>query len=189
MASRGARLRARRQRNAGRPRIEDAAREPSGRISRSGIPHEPADVVALEARIKHMGVPRSEAKNQKAATFIGYLSILGRRDGISASQYDALVSFLDLRSSYLRAIKAPDSTLSSVPGAGTAGITEAYEDWCRSTVERYGKCRLAIQEAQNQSRSNLWAALDICVVRGERQSHMIPDIRIVGNALARFFGA
>lgn len=130
-----------------------------------------------------------QAKDQKAGTFIGYLNILGRVDGISDDQYAAAISFLDLRHAYLRAIKAPNGEIDSgVPGSSGDTVSEEYERWCESTIKRYMECRKAIQEAQNMHRmENLWAALDHCIIRGDRQSHMIGSIRVLCNALARFF--
>src|SRR5690554_5630163 len=81
----------------GRPRRKGAVREPNGRISRSGIRHEPADKTAIEARMRHMGLSRDQAQDQKAATYIGYLNLVGREDGLSDSQYEAATNYLSLR--------------------------------------------------------------------------------------------
>ena len=62
---------AKRKAKRGRPKMENAAREPSGRISRSGIDHGPADIVALDARRRHLGVTKDQAKDQRAGSFIG----------------------------------------------------------------------------------------------------------------------
>lgn len=180
---------AKRRAKAGRKKLLYVAREPNGRISRSGIPHEPADTVAVEARMRHTGLSAQDARDQKAATFIGYLNILGRRDGLSNEQYDAAIDFLDLRAAYLRAIKAPNASMSSeMRGSSGDLITEEYELWCRSVIQRYADCRKAIMEAQMENRTeNLWAAVDYCMLREEWHSHMIPALRVVCNALGRFF--
>lgn len=163
-------------------------REPNGRISRSGIDHSPADVVALDARRRHLGLPKDKARDQRAGTYIGYLNILGRRDGLSDDQYEAAQEFLSLREAYLRAIMAPGRRIDSDCGTPSPEITEAYEEWARATIERYEECRRAIQEAQNETRTeNLWAALDLILIRDERLPHMIGATRVLCNALARYF--
>jgi len=56
------------------------------------------------------------------------------------------------------------------------------------TKEVYADCRKAIQAAQNENRgANLWAALDICIINDQWMHHMTGDVRILCNALARFF--
>lgn len=186
-ASKGAKLRAKREAR-GRPRIEDAAREPNGRISRSGIGHRATDIIALEARAKHTGLSIDQAKDQKAGTFIGYLNIIGRDDGLSDDQYEAASKFLALRESFLRSIKAPDASRDNgVSGYAGEHVSEAYEDWCKDVAERWRSCRKAIQEAQNESRQNLWAALDLCIINDGHHHHLIGATRLVCNALVRFF--
>lgn len=171
----------------GRPKL-DVAREPSGRVSRSGIDHGPADIVALDARRRHTGLSADKAKDQKAATFVGYLNLIGSRDGLSDAQYEAAVNFMGLYVSYLRSIKAPGVVLEGAVGAPSGDITEAYEEWAMDTKEVYTSCRKAIQEAQNENRqSNLWAALDLCIIEDQWVHQMIGDVRILCNALARFF--
>lgn len=176
------------RRKKGRKKIEGVAREPNGRISRSGIDHGPADVVALEARQRHLGISREQAKDQKAGTYIGYLSLLGRRDGLSEDQYDAAVEFQSLYLAYQRAIQSPGRLLDGEAGIASPEVTEAYEEWAKRTKGAYEECRSAIQEAQNEQRqSNLWAALDLCIIQGQHLPHMLGDLRILCNALARHF--
>lgn len=173
----------------GRKRMLNVPREPNGRPSRSGIDHKPADVVAIEARMKHWGITKERARDQKAGSYIGYLSILGKRDGLSADQYDAAVQYRALYESHQRALKAPGAQYDrqiAIPSGDEP--SEWYIGWCRETVERFRACRDAIQEAQNSNRhGNLWAALDYCIIRDERHGHMVGDLRIACNALARFF--
>lgn len=172
----------------GRPMIEGVAREPSGRVSRSGIDHGPADVVALDARRRHLGLTVEQAKDQKAGTFIGYLNLIGPRAGLSDDQYEAATNYLGLHNAYLRAIGAPGRVLDGETGISASEVTDAYIDWVIDTKKVYSDCRKAIQEAQNEARhANLWAALDLIIVRDERMFHMIGDLRILCNCLARFF--
>jgi len=172
----------------GRAKVEGVPREPNGRISRSGISHEPADIVALSARRRHMSLSKEQAKDQRAGSFVGYLNMLGKADGLSDDQYEGALSYLGLREAYLRAISAPGRILDGEAGIPTAEVTEAYEDWVSDTKEIYGECRKMIQQAQNENRcSNLWAALDLCIVQDQHHPHMVGDLRILCNSLARFF--
>lgn len=164
--------------------MEGVAREPNGRISRSP----PADAVALDARRRHLGLPPEKTKDQKAGTFVGCLNLLGPRDGLSDEQHEAAVNYLRFREAYLRAIMAPNRTIDGEAGIPIPDVTEAYEDWVRDTKEAYTACRNAIQEAQNENRgANLWAALDLCIIQDQHMHHMIGDLRLLTNALARFF--
>lgn len=178
--------RTRAQRRKGRPKMEVAYREPNGRASRAS---EPADKLALETRARHLGISLVQAKDQRAETFIGYLAILGPTDGLSERQYEAATQFLSLRGDWLISKKAPNSAVDN-EAAGTPSdfISEAYEDWCHDVHDTYEDCRRAIQDEQNANRSeNLWAALDLCIIQGQRFSHMIGATRLTCNALAKFF--
>jgi len=170
----------------GRPPKNVPYREPNGRASRAA---EPADKVALETRARHMGLTINEAKDQRAATFIGYLAILGPIDGLSERQYEAFNDFLKLRNDWLASKKIPGAEYDN-DGKGGGGdfVSDAYIDWCHGVHERFSACRRAIQEAQNENREiSLWAALDICVIGGYRMYEMIGELRLLGNVLGKFF--
>lgn len=166
----------------------EGAREPNGRVSRSGIDHGPADIVALDARRRQLGLTKDQAKDQKAGSFIGYLNLIGADGGLSDKQYEAATNYLSLREAYLRAINAPGRVLDGEAGIPTTDVSEAYEDWVADTKETYAACRKSIQTAQNEHRgSNLWAALDICIHQDQHMHHMTGDVRLLTNALGRFF--
>jgi hypothetical protein len=174
------------KRKRGRPRVEVEYREPNGRASRA---HEPADKVALEARARRLGLTVIQAKDQRAETFIGYLAILGPRDGLSQPQYEAATQFLRLRADYLLSKKAPNALVDREGGGMPSDIVSPqYIDWCASVDARYMSCRKAIQEAQGIYRTeNLWAALDLCVIQGQHLHNLIGATRVACNALQKFF--
>lgn len=161
-------------------------REPNGRASRAA---EPADKLALETRARRLGLNLVQAKDQRAETFIGYLAILGSRDGLSESQYEAATQYLSLRNDWLISKKAPNAARENdAMGTPSDFVSPEYEDWCADVDETYNACRKAIQEAQREHRSeNLWAALDLCIIQGQRFDHLIGSTRLVCNALKRFF--
>ena len=166
--------------------MEVVYREPNGRASRAS---EPADRLALETRARHLGISLVQAKDQRAETFIGYLAILGPNDGLSERQYEAATQFLSLRGDWLLSKKAPNSTVDNEAGGVSSDyISEAYEMWCQDVDETYTDCRRAIQDAQNANRAeNLWAALDLCIIQGQKFNHLIGATRLTCNALAKFF--
>jgi hypothetical protein len=181
--TKSAKLKARR----GRPKVE-GPREPNGRPSRSGIDHAPADSVAIAARIRQMGVSESQAKDQKAGSFIGYLSMIGPRDGISEEQYEGAQEYIRFRERLLRAIKSPAAIYDpEATGAGGAEISEAYERWCKTITQEWSTLRQEIQAEQNYCRGNLWAALQYVLIEDKPMHHMIGETRILCNVLARHF--
>ncbi len=172
----------------GRPMLEGVAREPNGRVSRSGIDYGAANVVALDARRRHLAITADQATDQKAGSFVGYLNLLGPTDGLSDEQYEAAVNYLNLRQAHLRAIAAPGRVTDGEAGIPVSDVTDAYEEWAMDTEEAYASCRKAIQAAQNENRgANLWAALDLCIHQDQHMHHMIGDLRILCNSLSRFF--
>jgi hypothetical protein len=176
---------AKRDARRGRPR-KDGAREPNGRPSRA---KSPPDSVAVENRARRLGISAGNARDQKAGTFIGYLSMIGPRDGVSQEQYEAAQSYLRLRAAHLRAIQAPGAIYDPEAIGGAGMDPEAYAKWVRHIEGQYEDVRQQIQDAQNATRENLWAALDLVVIRGEELHHMIGATRVLCNVLARFFAS
>lgn len=189
--TRAAKLRQKR----GRPKA-DGPREPSGRLSRSGIDHEPADKLGYDMRLcrmaptkeKPVGITADQARDQKAGTFIGYLNLIGPRDGISESQYEGAQEYLRFRERLLRALKSPAAIYDpEARGSGDGEISEAYENWCKATVSEWNTLRNEIQAEQNYCRGNLWAALQLALIEDKPMHHMVGEIRILCNVLARHF--
>ena len=177
---------AKRQAKRGRPKL-DVEREPNGRPSRSGIDHEPANRLAIETRKRLFGLSEDDAMDQKSETFIGYLSLIGPRDGISEGQYQGAVQYLAFKARLSRSLKTPGALYDSEATGAGGEITEAYEAWCKETLDEWKVIRAAIQAEQNYCRENLWAALQYVIIEGQRMFHMIVATRIVCNVLARHF--
>lgn len=181
MASKAAKLK---QKRAGRPRKE-GYREPNGRISRCT---EPAAKVATEARARQLGITVEQATDQKAASFVGYLSIIGQADGLSSQQYQAAVAFQDLYRQYQRTIKSPGAIYDPNAMGGEGLDVDAYDDWVKRVGVKYNAARKAIQDAQFENKhENLWAAVDYVLMRDEPVHHLIGATRITCNVLARHF--
>lgn len=172
----------------GRPRKDVPFREPSGRASRT---EDPIDRLAVMVRAKMLGVSAERAKDQRAGTFLGYLAMLGRSDGLSASQHEAAMKFKELRNDYLKAIKAPNAVVDNqATGRPGDAVSDDYIRWCANVTARYAAARKAIQEAQNATRAqNLWAAIDLVVIQEQPIFNLIGATREVCNALVQHFRA
>ena len=166
--------------------MENVPREPNGRPSRSGIAHEAPDKLALDTRRRMLGLKRDDAKDQKAGTFIGYLSMIGPRDGVSQAQYEGAQQYLKLREAYKRAVKSPDALYDDM-ATNSTGDEAAYEAWAKSVIAERDTLHRQIQEAQNESRENLWAALQYVVIDGQTLHHMVGATRVLCNVFVRHF--
>lgn len=189
MSSRAEKLRSKRDRQRGRPIKEGVARTDSGRVSRSRKPADPADKVARDARMKIFGVTAKHASTSEASTFMGRLSLLGTQGGgISVDQYEALKRFADDRERYMMSVEAPDS-LRSKGGGGMPSMDDQQDAEWKTRIKRvYLAARDAIQRHQNENPgANLWAAVQFIVIDNLDFSHMIGDLRLLGNALQRHY--
>lgn len=188
------------QRKRGRPPKQGVARTDSGRISRA---KEPINKLALEARMRMHKISKEDAGSQEAGSPMGRMhmaymkwrkEIKGGKNidrpqpelSLSTAQYYGLLQYQELHNDYLKAIGAPGAHYD--PYLGNSGDERAHEEWTRSVKERHAAARAAIQEAQNYERShNLWAALDLCVLREQDLPHMVGTLRTLGNVLAKHF--
>lgn len=172
----------------GRKRNVNVKRTPSGRASRAGAV--PANMEAILLRMKMFGLSEKDARDQKAATFVGRMNLMDKKALISDAQYDAAQTYLELRNKYMRAISAPDASKQS--GGATAGMTsEEHTSWCQSQRAKYDAAIEAVRAEQglHENRgANMYAALDYIVVRDEQHWHMVGDVRLALNALAHHFG-
>ena len=174
----------------GRPRLLNVDRTPSGQLSRAQEPKEAADVIALDARARHLGITPEQAKDQRAGSFLGYLYMLGRIDGLSERQYEAAMRFQELRRQWLRAHQIPDASLDNgVRGSAGEMVSDSYVRWVHATKAKFADARKAIMDSQGEHRGqNLWAAVDLVIIQEQPMHHLIGATRIVCNALARHFG-
>lgn len=165
----------------------ECAREPSGRVSRSGIDSFSENVDPVRLRAERLGISQDKAMDQKAGTFIGYLNLLGPRDGLSDDQYEGAQQYLQLRQRVARALQSAAAIYDPEAPMGEAIDPEAYANWCRDVLSEDKEIRGQIQAAQNYSRDNLWAALQYVVIDGREMHNMIGATRILCNVFARHF--
>jgi hypothetical protein len=120
--------------------------------------------------MKVFGLTEKEARDQKAATYVGRLCLAGIRsttDGITAAQYDAAVAFREAYENFQRAVKSPDA-LASGNGGASGAEGPGYDSWCNGAVSKWEGIQRAVQTEQgfHENRgANMWAALDYLVGR------------------------
>lgn len=189
------------------PRRQEGKREAGGRLSRKPIEKQARDIAkvaadewdamntALMARWRVHKVPMEKLRDQMAGSYIGRLCLSGE---ITHQQFDAAQAYLADRRDYHMAIDAPKQMgavdLNAVHGRNHA----ENEAKSKQSVARFmgkdndGKTGVtgAIREAQSQlgNTANLWAALDLCVHNDLELRHMVGDLRLLLNALARHYG-
>ena len=173
-------------------------REPNGRLSRAKKPtgdkpvQEAADKSPLELRAKVFGLSQAEAKDQKAGSFIGRLRLARQRnerspEGISEDQYEAGLRYLELRNLFHKQIGAEQAIYERGTFSGVMATEEDRAARWATIRMKWLQATDAIQQSQNATRGNLFAALDYCVIRDESHTHMIGDLRQALNALHGYF--
>ncbi len=176
----------------GRPRKAGVKRTKSGAISRAkGAYNENADAIALRMRV--FGLTEKEARDQKAATYIGRLCLAGHRkstDGISQDQYEAAQAYLEARQNFQKAVKSPNA-LATGSGGASGAEGAGYDQWCQRAVAKFEAIKLAIQTEQgfHENRgANMFAAVNYLLERDEQIPHMIGDLRLALNAIGHHLG-
>lgn len=186
-------------------------RTPSGRLSRAGRrPALDEHRLGVDARMRRYGLTEAEARDQRAATVVGRLRLLGERSeragtivvtggddgtgwlavpGISARMYEAAVTALGAYEAMRRALKSPGAVTGQGEG-GAAPETAAYAEWARRAIEAWevvGFVVAGANAAPAGRRMSCWAALDLIVLRDEDMPHLVPDLKVALEALATHF--
>lgn len=175
--------------NKGRPRKTGVKRTKSGRISQAAGDYA-ENLDPIQTRMRLYGLSEKDARDQKAATYIGRLYLtgeLGKRPH-SDAMWDAAQEYLRVYEAFQRAVKSPDA-LRSGAGGGDQGESDNYAGWCQSAIERHENAVKAVRREQELHRgANMWAALDYIIVRNEQHPYMVGDARLALNCLAHHFG-
>lgn len=188
----------------GRPKLTVAFREPSGRPSRA---KDPIDKLALEVRARMLGISLIDAKNPEAENYLGLLHMAHinwkqakdksekqgvkfdrpqPEESISTAQYYAALQYAELHNDNAKAVLSPGAYYETFNTG--SGDDDAHTRWATAAVAKWDAARKAIQAAQNETNTeNLWAALDLIVLRGQRLPHMVGAVRTLANALNRHF--
>lgn len=111
----------------------------------------------------------------------------GSGRGLSQDQYEAALRYLDIRNDYQKSLLSPGAYFEA-NGSVDSNDPGAYEDWCKRVKSAFNSAQEAIQEAQNENRSeNLWAGLQCIIINDEMMHHFLGSARLVCNALHRHF--
>ncbi|WP_455479237.1 hypothetical protein V4B17_05910 [Bartonella sp. B23] len=172
----------------GRPRIAGKLREPNGRISRAQNPRIPPPQQMIEMRAKHFGLSIEEAKNPLSSSYIGRLFLLGCKQdisGISKEQYDTAQQYLQIRNDYLCAKGLPNGYYDNFAHTSNE---KSQKLWIQKATDRYENMKEIIQETQHLYRQhNFHAALQYLVVEDQELPHLVCSLRIILNALHKYF--
>lgn len=140
----------------------------------------------LDTRMRLFGLSETDARDQKAGSFIGRLYLSAQ---ISRAQYEALTMWGE--SAYANAAITPgpkgDTALDPNRVAGISWAENEERD--NKIRERHKKYVKAVQEKQNELglSANLFGALYECVQRDRDHYHLLGDLRAAANALAKHF--
>jgi hypothetical protein len=173
----------------GRKRQANVKRTTSGRKSRAQDAYQ-EHLEAIATRMRVFGLTEQDARDQKAATYVGRLYLTGQLGKKPYSDYmwDAAQSYLTAYEHFQRAVKSPDALRTGV-GGGDEGESETYARWCVAAVRKWEGITVAVREEQNLHRgANIYAALDYLVLRNQEFPHMVGDMRIGLNAVAHYLG-
>lgn len=181
------------------PKKQVGKREPGGRLSRQPVEKQARDIAkiaadeweamntALMARWRVHHVPLDKLRDQMAGSYVGRLCLTGE---LTHQQFDASQAYLADRRDYHMAIDAP-KPMGAVDLNAVHGRNH-HENVKRSqqSVAKFEAAQAAVRHAQTVlgNLGNLYAAIDLCVVKEIELHHMIGDLRLVLNALARHYG-
>lgn len=174
-------------------------REPNGKLSRApaevaarrkdGLDREEQDTiaVAIEARQRVFGLPPTISRDQMAGSAVGRYCLQGI---ITRTQYDAAMLYLADCEAYSHAIGTP-----GIPRAvdlNRIGGKDNHENITKSktAMARYDAMVKAVRAKQTEigNMGNLFGALDTVIRRDVQLEHLVEDLRIGLNALARHYG-
>jgi len=181
------------------PKKQSGIREAGGRLSRKPIEKQARDAskiiaeewetmnTALMARLRVHKVPMDKLRDQMAGSYIGRLCLSGE---ITHQQFDAAQAYLADRRDYHMAIDAPKQMgavdLNAVHGRNHGENVKRSQQ----SVAKFEAADAAIREAQTVlgNMGNLYAAVSLCIINDGELRHMVGDVRLVLNALARHYG-
>lgn len=189
MGRRGPKRKAVARQQNGQPSRSKGALDARAKQAREGLDKEQQDMIAvgIEARQRVFGLPPTISRDQMAGSALGRYCLQGH---ISRVQYDAGVQYLADCEAYSRAIGAP-----GIPRAvdlNRIGGKDNHENVtkARAAMARYDAMVKAVRAKQTEigNMGNIFGALDTVIRRDVQLEHLVGDLRIGLNALARHYG-
>lgn len=179
---------------AGRKR-KPGRREPNGKLSRRvddkqarrSIDEQAAMQVGKEARQRVFGVSAADSASDQAGTVCGRLCLTGE---ITGDQLEAAKAFAATYSSYQRAMNSPRPPKAVEIGGITGGgsLNDITPERHTKALKQWDAAKRALVEANIYHRGSIYAACDYFALRDEMHLHMLGDLRVGLNALARHYG-
>jgi len=156
------------------------------RQAQRSLEQQDAMSVARAARERVFGVDHLHSGTELAGTFVGRLYLNGE---VKRHQLDAARAFCVEWVAYSKALGLPSQPravdLSGLRAGNAYDITTEQK---RAAVARWDASVWAVNEANMQCREGaLYAALYYCVLLDQSHAHMIGDMRLGLNALARHY--
>jgi hypothetical protein len=139
-----------------------------------------ASTVIGRMRIKGIEQEIQDAKRS-------HVSLMAANGTLKREQFDALMWWNDRRLEYHSALLLKKEGSSGAGPGNNGEDSDSYADWCRDKVKLWDQIRDVIQEAANETRGQLFAALDYMVVRDEYHAHFEGPLRYAANAIHRRF--
>jgi hypothetical protein len=165
-------------------------RTKSGQISRAKDAYN-ENAAGIALRMKVFGLSEADARDQKAATYVGRLCLAGRKattDGVTEAQYEAAMAYREAYEAFQRAVKSPDA-LRTGNGSSGGGEGPEYAGWCQRSIARWDGIQKAVYAEQEiHGYANMWAALDYIVCRDQQLAHLLGDLRLALNAIGHHLG-
>jgi hypothetical protein len=146
-----------------------------------------AQSVVIAARVRHTGLSEAaaslnEAGRPNAGTLHGIMCLRGE---ITRDQWDAAEWYIGKRTAWLRAIEASEQRTGSTTGGDVD--EDRYAEWCAKARETWAAVQACIQQSMAEQRAPLAAALDVLLLRQQYVIDLVGDLRLVLNALHRWF--
>ena len=176
-----------RKRKAGVKRINGRiSRRESDRQAQRSLEQQDAMSVARSARERVFGVDRVHSGTELAGSFVGRLYLTGE---IRRHQLDAARAFCVEWVAYSRALGLPAQPRAvDLSGIRSGSAYEITPEQQRTAVARWDASVWAVTEANMQCREGaLYPALYYCVLLDQSHTHMVGDMRLGLNALARHY--
>lgn len=170
-------------------------REPNGKLSRRvvdkqarrSIDEQSAMQVAKEARQRVFGVSEADSATDRAGTVCGRLCLTGE---ITGDQLEAAKAFAATYSAYQRAMNSPRPPKAVEIGGITGGgaLNDITPEQHTKALKQWDAAKRALVEANMYHHGSIYAACDYLALRDELHLHMLGDLRVGLNALARHYG-
>ena len=154
-----------------------------GKLVQGQFDTEKPDTVAVEARMRLLGISREKAKQQETGTAIGRRIGPG---GINIDQHEVLVEANIAHRNYLWAINVGQQrSASDFSGAGgydgNEGTDPEYIERCRRDVRKWKEKRRWILDASPLA----MMAFETWVIEDKEAWSLLGELRLAANALIR----